>query len=184
MVQYSVAVRDAQNDAIETTIGTTPILQIRSGLPPANAAAADAGTVLATMNLPSDWMSASSAGVKSLLGTWQDASADAAGLAGHFRIKDSAGSATHIQGLCSEPWAGSKAYLLNQQAHNGGNVYRVTTAGTSASSGGPTGTGTGITDGSVTWAYVGPLDMALDNTNLNAGQQVTVSTFSITRGNA
>ncbi|MFJ1251911.1 major capsid protein P2 [Cupriavidus sp. CuC1] len=51
-------------------------------------------------------------------------------------------------------WAGSTAYALNAYAVNGGNLYQVTTAGTSASSGGPTGTGAAITDGTVTWKYV------------------------------
>ncbi len=33
------------------------------------------GTVLATINLPSDWMAAASGGVKSMSGTWTDSSA-------------------------------------------------------------------------------------------------------------
>jgi hypothetical protein len=50
----------------------------------------------------------------------------------------------------------STAYALNAIINNGANCYKVTTAGTSGTSGGPTGTGTGITDGTVVWAYVGP----------------------------
>jgi hypothetical protein len=38
---------------------------------------------------------------------------------------------------------------------NGGNVYVLTAGGTSAGSGGPTGTGGSITDNGCTWAYVG-----------------------------
>jgi len=53
-------------------------------------------------------------------------------------------------------WAGTTAYSLNQYVNNGGNVYRCTVAGTSAGSGGPSGTGTGIVDGGVTWNYVSP----------------------------
>lgn len=60
--------------------------------------------------------------------------------------------------LCAAPtttaWASSTAYTLGTQRANGGNVYQVTTAGTSASSGGPSGTGSGITDGTVVWSYV------------------------------
>jgi hypothetical protein len=52
-------------------------------------------------------------------------------------------------------WVGSTAYTLGQYRYNGANIYKVTTGGTSASSGGPTGTGTGISDGTVTWAYYG-----------------------------
>lgn len=97
-IQLSTAVRNARLDAIETTISTTPILEIRSGAPPTNCAAADSGTVLATLNLPSDWMAAAASGSKAKSGTWEDASADATGTAAHFRIKDSGGSTCHIQG--------------------------------------------------------------------------------------
>jgi hypothetical protein len=38
-------------------------------------------------------------------------------------------------------------------------VYHCTTGGASASSGGPTGTTSSITDGTVTWAYVAPSDV-------------------------
>jgi hypothetical protein len=101
-LQYSVAVRNARLDAIETTIGTSPILEIRSGPPPANCAAPDQGTVLATLNLPSDWMAPAANGVKVMAGTWQDLSADATGQAGHFRIKDSTGTVCHIQGTITD----------------------------------------------------------------------------------
>ena len=61
-IQLSTSVRNAQLDAIESTIGTTPILKIRSGTAPADCATADAGTVLATLTLPSHWMAAASRG--------------------------------------------------------------------------------------------------------------------------
>lgn len=77
MIQLSVTVRNARLDAIETAIGTSAILKIRTGSPPANCAASDTGTVLATVNLPSDWMAAAANGSKDLSGTWQDSSADA-----------------------------------------------------------------------------------------------------------
>lgn len=95
-IQLSTTVRNARLDAIETTISTSPTLEIRSGTVPANCAAADAGTVLATLTLPSDWMAAASAGAKALAGTWQRLSADATGTAAHFRIK--AGATCHLQG--------------------------------------------------------------------------------------
>lgn len=85
-LQLSTTVRNARLDAIESTIGTAPILRIRSGAAPANCGTADSGTVLATMTLPSDWLAAASAGAKAISGTWQDTSADAAGTAAHFRI--------------------------------------------------------------------------------------------------
>lgn len=97
-LQYSTSVRNAKLDAIETTIGTSAVLKIRSGSAPANVATADSGTVLATLSLPSDWMAAASSGSKAKSGTWQDASADATGTAAHFRIYASDGTTAHIQG--------------------------------------------------------------------------------------
>ena len=52
-------------------------------------------------------------------------------------------------------WLPSTAYTLSQIVSNGGNWYYVTTAGTSASSVGPTGLSNSVTDGSVTWASLG-----------------------------
>jgi hypothetical protein len=44
---------------------------------------------------------------------------------------------------------------LDVRRTNDGNIYRVITRGKSAGSGGPTGTGSDITDGTVHWAYAG-----------------------------
>lgn len=63
-IQRSVAARNAQLNAFETTVGTAPILELRTGAQPANCAAADSGTLLASMTLPSDWMADAAAGVK------------------------------------------------------------------------------------------------------------------------
>lgn len=97
-LQYSAAVVNAKLDAIESTIGTSAVLKIRTGAAPADLATADSGTVLATLTLPSDWMAAASSGSKAKSGTWQDTSADASGTAAHFRIYASDGTTKHIQG--------------------------------------------------------------------------------------
>lgn len=133
-LQYSVAVRNAQLDALETAVGTSAVLKIRSGSAPANCATADSGTVLATINLPSDWMAAASSGSKSKSGTWEDASADATGTAGHWRLYASDGTTCHAQGTCTATGGGG--------------------------------------------------DMTLDNTSINSGQTVTVTSFTISAGNA
>ena len=53
-------------------------------------------------------------------------------------------------------WAGSTTYSTGQQVTNdSGKLYTCTTAGTSAGSGGPTGTGSSISDGSCVWAHAG-----------------------------
>ena len=51
-------------------------------------------------------------------------------------------------------WVGTTAYTVGALRANGGNVYLCITAGTSAASGGPTGTGTDITDGTAHWRYI------------------------------
>jgi hypothetical protein len=112
-IQLSVAVRNARLDAIETTTGTGAILRIRTGAQPASCATADSGTVLATLTLPSDWMSNASGGTKSLLGTWQDSAADATGTAAHYRIYDSAGTTCHLQGSVTATGGGGDITVDN-----------------------------------------------------------------------
>lgn len=133
-LQYSVAVRNARLDVVESTIGTSAVLKIRTGAPPTNCAAADSGTVLATCSLPSDWMNAASAGAKAKSGTWEDASADATGTAGHFRLYASDGTTCHAQGTVTATGGGG--------------------------------------------------DMTVDNTSFAASQQFTVTSFTLTAGNA
>lgn len=182
--QFSTGARNGALDAIEVAAGTAAVLRIRSGAPPANAAAARSGTVLATMNLPSDYMSAAAGGVKSLLGTWQDTAADASGETGHFEIMDTALTNCHVQGLCSAPWQALKAYVIGSTVHANGNVYRPTAAGTSSVTA-PSHTTGSAADGTVTWAFVQVgTDMTIDNGTLVAAQPVSQTTFTITAGGA
>lgn len=133
-IQLSTTVRNARLDAIETAISTGAILKIRTGAAPANCAASDSGTVLATVTCPSDWMAAASSGSKAKSGTWEDTSADATGTAAHFRLYASDGTTCHMQGTVT------------------------------ATSGGG--------------------DMEVDNTSFASGQAFTVTTFTLTDGNA
>ena len=133
-LQYSATVRNAKLDAVETAIGTSAVLKIRTGAAPTDCATADAGTVLATATLPSDWMAAASSGTKAKSGTWEDTSADATGTAAHFRLYASDGTTCHAQGT-------------------------VTATG----------------DGG---------DMTVDSVSFTAGQQFSVTTFTLTAGNA
>lgn len=112
-LQLSVAVRNGRLDAIETVIGTTAVLKIRTGAQPATVATADSGTVLATLTLPSDWLAAAASGAKAKAGTWQDTSADAAGTAAHFRIYASDGTTAHIQGSVTATGGGGDLELDN-----------------------------------------------------------------------
>lgn len=112
-LQESVSVRNARLDAIESTIGTSPIMRIRTGAAPATCATADSGTVLATLTLPSDWMAAAASGSKAKSGTWEDTSADAAGTAAHWRIYDSAGTTCHLQGTVTATGGGGDMTVDN-----------------------------------------------------------------------
>lgn len=181
--QADVATRNAMLDAIEAAIGTDPDMEWFDGTMPANCAAADAGTKIGKADLPSDWMAAASGGTKAKSGTWTENAADAAGAIKYARVKSS-GGACKMQFLCSDAWVPSKAYLAGRHVHNGGNVYRCTTGGTSASSGGPSGTGTGITDGGAVWEFVqAGTDMTLVSCDIGIGQEITVSSFTLTAGN-
>lgn len=97
-LQYSILVNNARLNAVETQIGASAILKFRTGAPPANCDTADSGTVLATLNLPADWMAAASGATKAKSGTWEDLTADAAGTIGHYRIYASDGTTCGEQG--------------------------------------------------------------------------------------
>ena len=129
-VQWSTAVRNAVLDAWETAMGTGIKVQMRSGPPPASAAAADSGTLIAEFTLASDWASAAASGTKSLSGLPVSVNAAAAGMLGHYRFKDSAGATCHEQGTITA-------------TGNGG-------------------------------------DMTVDNTSVNAGQQIQITAYSKT----
>ena len=112
-LQYSVAVRNAKLDAVETTIGVSAILKIKTGAVPATCATGDSGTVLATVNLPSDWMAAASSGSQAKSGTWEDSSADASGTAAHWRLYASDGTTCHAQGTVTATGGGGDMTVDN-----------------------------------------------------------------------
>ena len=118
-LQYSVAVRNARLDAVESTIGTSAVLKIRTGAAPASCATADSGTVLATLNLPSDWMAAASSGTKAKSGTWEDTSADNTGTAAHFRIYASDGTTCGMQGTVTATGGGGDMTVDNTSFASG-----------------------------------------------------------------
>lgn len=110
-LQLSTTVRNARLDTIESTIGVSAVLKIRTGAVEANCAAADTGTVLSTIALPSDWMAAASSGSKALTGTWQKTNTDATGTAAHFRLYASDGTTCHMQGTVTVSGGGGDLTL-------------------------------------------------------------------------
>lgn len=138
-IQLNVATRNARLDTIESTNGTSCSLEIRSGSKPADCATATAGgSVLATINLPSDWMAAASSGSKAIANSasWVDVNCDATGTASFFRVYNS--QATKNETTC---------FLQGD-------------VGTSGS------------------------DMNLSSTSITSGQQLSITSFTLTDGNA
>ncbi len=92
-------------------------------------------------------------------------------------LSDSIGAGTPTSGYSwfsalstSSAWQASTAVTQYAVRTNGGNLYECTTAGTTAGSGGPTGTGSGITDGTAAWRYI---NIALPSLSLGLGATYT-----------
>ena len=197
-VQNSVVVRDNRNDSKETTIGVSAVLQIRTGAQPATCATAASGTLLGSATLPSDWLSNSSGGTKSKLGTWSG-TASATGVAGHYRILDSTATTCHEQGSIVQ------AVALTTSASSAANSNVLTFAATTGVAVGQLATGTGIIANSTVLAFTGTTvtlsqastagvsittsisfggDMNIDNASLANLQAFTVTAYAFTASGA
>jgi UDP-N-acetylmuramyl tripeptide synthase len=123
-LQFSTGVRNAMLDAIETAAGTSAILKIKSGSAPATCATADSGTVLATINLASDWAAAASGGTKALSSLpVTDTSADATGTAAHFRLYASDGTTCHVQGTVG---TSATDLIVDSTSFTSGQAFNIT----------------------------------------------------------
>ncbi len=99
-IQYSSGIYLGQLDLIESTAGSAAKLSIYTGSAPANCAAADTGTKLVVLTLPSNWMADASGTSKVLAGSWTGTAIAGSGATpGYFRIKDNATDAIcYVQG--------------------------------------------------------------------------------------
>lgn len=187
-MQESIALRTnriSQIGAILTAQGGLPLLKIFGGNPqiPINCAAADPTTLLCTITLPSLPLAAAN-GVATMIPPWTG-TVGMGGFAQCYRMYD-ATPTCHVQGYCSEAWQPSTTYSVGQNISNINGVFTCTTGGVSASVGpGPSGTGSGILDGSVLWTFLTPsAEMVFSSTNLAPGLVLPVQSFSITAANA
>ncbi|MFA5712250.1 hypothetical protein [Mycolicibacterium sp.] len=123
-------VRNGLLDAIETAIGTAPILRLYNGTPPAHEGAALAGnTLLAEGALPSDWMAAASGGAKAKTGTWTLTGQTGAGAgtdATFGRIYAADGTTCKYQGTAGET-ADAPDLVLNNKNIADGQTVTVST---------------------------------------------------------
>lgn len=116
----AVAMADAYWNSTGVAIDNF-IFEIRSGAQPATADLAPTGTVLASITLPADSMAATvnPAATTAKAGTWQDASADATGTAGYFRIRAASDAGTtnntdrRIDGAITATGGGGELELQN-----------------------------------------------------------------------
>lgn len=198
-MQYSSAIYLARLDQVEVSAGATAKLNIYSGTIPANAAAADTGTLLATLTLPSDWMNAASGTTKTLLGSWTGTASGGAGATPtHFRLKDNANTTCHVQGT-----SGINVSLTTATTATPTNGNVLTFASTTGAAVGQTLTGTGILPGTTAIAVTGTtITMSQSSTagvstgvvitcgyempvngTITSGQTITVSSFTLTAAN-
>jgi hypothetical protein len=111
-IQFAQSTAHAMLDAVETDIGTSPTLYLRSGAAPSTCAGADTGTLIATIALASDWASNAASWAKAFPGTVSDTSADNAGTLGHWRIKTSGGT-VKLQGTITATGGGGDMTVDN-----------------------------------------------------------------------
>jgi hypothetical protein len=197
-MQYHSTIYLPRLDLVESVVGTSPLLRIFSGAMPANCAAIDSGTLLATLTLPLDWMNAASGTTKTLLGSWTGtASAGAAATPTHFRIWNSGATVCGVQGTCGINT------IINTNALSAANSNVLTFAATTGVVVGQMISGTGIVPGSTVLALTGTTvtmslastagvasaaaitfgyDMPVNGT-ITSGQTITVSTFQLTASN-
>jgi len=107
----NVALANALLDRFDTEFPAGSILEIRTGASP-GAENAATGTLLASITLPATPWAAASGGSKAKSGTWQDASADGAGTAAHYRLKN-AGDTRRIDGTVGATSSGADLELDN-----------------------------------------------------------------------
>lgn len=101
----------------------------------------------------------------------------ATGTGTFMRMFQSGGTAAYADLTVGNNWLANEPVVVGQLNINSGNVYRCTTAGTTAASGGPTGTGTSITDGTAVWTYVAPgtTDVVVSNAYIQQGVNLNVT---------
>jgi hypothetical protein len=121
-VQFSVAVRNAQLDAIETAIGTAAKIRFYTGSAPANCAASEVGTLLVEWVTASDWAAAAASGAKALNNLPLSVAASAGGTIGHYRIYDNAGTTCHEQGTVTATGGGGDITVDNTSVASGQTV--------------------------------------------------------------
>ena len=199
-IEADATARNALVDSVETAVGASPTLEIRSGGPPVGAAAADTGTLIVAIPLPADWMAAAAGGVKALLGSWAaNARADLGSnfIAAHWRLKTS-GGVTRYQGAVMQAGGTALAGCTTTAGNTSvtapaNSIPRLALVsgtgivpGTFVVSGGGTTTlvlsQPPTSGGSVTLTFTGTINLV--NTNIAPNQPVSITSFDLTAPHA
>ena len=196
---FSATVDNNALDNKETTIGASPLLRGYNGAVPANAdAALGAATLIAVGTLPADFLGAAAARVKSKAGVWTmtgNAAAGAGTALSFYRIYESTGTTSHLQGtigvnvpLTTNALTAVNGNVLNFAATTGvlvgmkavgtgilagSRVIAVAATTVTLSLSSTAGVGSGV---AVSFQY----DMAVDNASIANTQVATINSFSIT----
>lgn len=120
-LDLNTALADAILDRYDTEFPAGSILEIRSGAP-AGADNAAGGTLLCSITLPAGpWGAAGGTGSKAIAGVWSDVGTGAAGAgtnAGHFRLKNAAGTKRE-EGTITATGGGGDATIDNVSISTG-----------------------------------------------------------------
>lgn len=123
-MQFSSDLRNRLLTAFEQELGVIPFLGIFGGTIPANCAAANAGSALASIALPADPFTGPTNGVLTKSGTWSDLTANATGTATHYRFFKQDGTTCVAQGPITANGGGGEI-TLNTTSIVAGQVVEI-----------------------------------------------------------
>lgn len=179
MIIYPDDIKAARMNAVKNALGVDGKLEIgTTGM----------STLIATVLLGSGG-TVTGAGIWTILASSaSDPSAEVTGRSNEARLRSSVnvdvvtGLTVGLTATAAPAWAGSALYALGDFVTNGDTQYKCTTAGLSAVSGGPTGTGSGITDGTAVWEYcsVAGADIQVNNVDVTMGEAFQINSAIIT----
>lgn len=118
-LKFPAAFRSTRADTVTTRAGNGALLRLYSGTRPANADTAPAGTLLAELTCGTPFAPAASSGVLTANSITQDSSANATGTATWFRLVNSAGSTTVMDGDVTATGGGGDLELVTTSVVTG-----------------------------------------------------------------
>lgn len=115
-LQFDATVRNTWASDLNTDIGASAKIEIFTGTPPANCAAASTGTLLGTLTGNAGGFGSASGGVLTA-NAITGANASGTGTAGYFRIFDSTGATCKVQGTVGT--SGTDMIITNTAINSG-----------------------------------------------------------------